>query len=237
MNIAIMQPYLFPYPGYFQLIYQSDIFVLYDDATFIKQGYINRNSILVDGAAQRFSIPVPGASSHKRISELSFSSNVAKTLKMFQQHYHHARCYAEVMALVESVLLNEERDITTCCQLAIEKIFSYLGLERKLIRASSLDYDRQATAQGKVINICQTLGGTIYTNSSGGRKLYQSEEFQAQGIHLQFINNHLRPYPQNTTGFVSGLSIVDLLMHCHPDEVVTALSEFSFCSPDVSDAA
>ncbi|WP_455816058.1 WbqC family protein [Pseudomonas cerasi] len=237
MNIAIMQPYLFPYLGYFQLIYQSDIFVLYDDAAFIKQGFINRNNILADGVPMRFSIPVPGASSNKRISELSFSADVGKTLKMFRQHYHHARSYTRVIEIIESVLLSQNRDITACCQLAIEKIFAYLGLERKIIRASALHYDRQSDAQGKVIAICRALGAQTYTNSSGGRKLYQSAQFLAQGVSLRFINNHFHRYPQKAPEFVAGLSIIDLLMNCTPSEVVTALGEFSFSSQEVAYAS
>jgi hypothetical protein len=85
-----MQPYFFPWIGYFQLIYQSDVFVLYDDANFIKQGYINRNSILVDGQAQRFTLPVPSASSFKRIGELTFSLQVEKIARTLEQSYRKA---------------------------------------------------------------------------------------------------------------------------------------------------
>ena len=45
-NVAIMQPYIFPYIGYFHLIQASSIFVFYDDVNFIKGGWINRNRIL-----------------------------------------------------------------------------------------------------------------------------------------------------------------------------------------------
>ena len=38
MKLAIMQPYLFPYIGYFQLINSVDAFVVYDDVNFIKGG-------------------------------------------------------------------------------------------------------------------------------------------------------------------------------------------------------
>ncbi len=41
-TIAIMQPYLFPYIGYFQLINAVDKFVIYDD--YIKKGRVNRNN-------------------------------------------------------------------------------------------------------------------------------------------------------------------------------------------------
>ena len=49
MTVAIMQPYLFPYIGYWQLIHAVDTFVIFDDVNYIKKGYINRNNILVNG--------------------------------------------------------------------------------------------------------------------------------------------------------------------------------------------
>ncbi len=80
MKVSIMQPYIFPWIGYFQLISQSDIFVLYDDANYIKQGYINRNSLLCNGQVHQFTLQVPGASSFKRIGELTFREGANKFL-------------------------------------------------------------------------------------------------------------------------------------------------------------
>ena len=58
MKLAIMQPYFMPYIGYFQLIKIVDKFIFYDDVTFIKQGWINRNRILINNQAKMFSIPL-----------------------------------------------------------------------------------------------------------------------------------------------------------------------------------
>lgn len=35
-KIAVMQPYLFPYIGYFQLINAVDVYILYDDVQWIR---------------------------------------------------------------------------------------------------------------------------------------------------------------------------------------------------------
>ena len=70
MRIAIMQPYTFPYLGYFQLINAVDTFVFYDDVNFIKRGWINRNNILVNGQGSLFTIPLLKASQNKQINEV-----------------------------------------------------------------------------------------------------------------------------------------------------------------------
>ena len=227
MNVSIMQPYLFPWVGYFQLIYQSDIFVLYDDASFIKQGYINRNSILSSGQQLRFTLPVPGASSFKRIGELSFG-DAEKLLKTLSQNYRKAPYFEAVKPLIESVLRHEPRDITACCQFAIARIFSYIGETREIIRASALDYDRADNAQNKVIGMCQALKATSYVNSTGGRHLYDAATFAANGITLRFLEGQNFVYPQGQHDFVPYLSIIDLLMHCPPETVREAMQHYHY---------
>lgn len=228
MNVAIMQPYLFPWIGYFQLICQSDIFVLYDDACFIKQGYINRNSILSQGQAQRFTVPVPGASSNKRISELRFGDQVEKIVKTISQSYSRAPYFREVMPLVEAVLFHPERDITACCQRAIESIFHYLDIERKIIRSTALEYDRCENAENKVISMCKALKADTYVNSTGGRHLYRAEAFAAQGITLRFLQANNTQYAQGNHDFVPYLSIIDVLMYCEPGQVKQALKNYHY---------
>lgn len=88
MKTAIMQPYFFPYLGYFQMFNAVDKFVLLDDVNFIMRGYINRNSILLNGKAHKFSIPLEKPSQNKLINEtkLNFSlkdkENFLKTIQL-----------------------------------------------------------------------------------------------------------------------------------------------------------
>ncbi len=58
MKLAIMQPYFFPYIGYFQLINTVDEFVVYDNIEFTKKGWINRNRILVNGKDEYITLPI-----------------------------------------------------------------------------------------------------------------------------------------------------------------------------------
>ena len=81
MNLAVMQPYLFPYIGYWQLIDAVDIFIIYDDVNFIKQGYINRNKILQNQKAHLFTLELLGASSNKKINDIKIGGNSNKLLR------------------------------------------------------------------------------------------------------------------------------------------------------------
>ncbi|PNF10348.1 hypothetical protein A6J71_09375 [Enterobacter cancerogenus] len=228
MKVSIMQPYIFPWIGYFQLIFQSDTFVLYDDAYYIKQGYINRNTLLCNGQAQRFTLQVPGASSFKRISELAFSGETSKITKTITQNYCKAPFFSSVMPIVEKVLSHPNRDITFCCQLAIESIFDYLELNINVLRSSSLFYDHNQSAENKVIGMCHDVGASVYVNSIGGQHLYNAKNFAQSGIKLLFLQGKNTPYYQAVDTFVPNLSIIDVLMQCAPEQVRLALANYSY---------
>ena len=81
MKLAIMQPYFLPYIGYFQLMKAADTFVYYDDVTFIKQSWINRNKILLNGVDYLFTLELKGASSFRAINKVEVGNNRKKLFK------------------------------------------------------------------------------------------------------------------------------------------------------------
>lgn len=227
MKVAIMQPYLFPYVGYFQLIMSSDIFVIYDDVNYIKKGFINRNNILLDGIPYRFTISVPSASQNKLINELQYSQEVGKLLKTIESAYIKAPFFKQVFPIIEDVLNYQSRGIAELCNLSYQKIFEYLGLEKKIILSSILDYDRTQSASNKLLDVTKKLNGQVYINSPGGRTLYDKTMFEPFGVELKFIEPIIKPYPQlNTNDFISHLSIIDILMNNDRSIVVDHISNF-----------
>lgn len=222
-----MQPYLFPYIGYYQLVYSSDNFVLYDDVAFINRGYINRNNILLNGKPFRFTIPVPGASQNKLIDELEFSSDVKKILKTFVQSYSKAPFYSDVMPIVEAVLTNDDRSIAEVCKQGIVQVFNYLGIDKKIHKSTSLQYDRTLSAAMKLVEITKLFKSNHYVNSIGGQELYNKDFFAQYNIELSFIKPNKIVYKQNAGEFVPNLSMIDVLMWNEPENVRKLLTEYS----------
>lgn len=223
-----MQPYLFPYIGYFQLIMSSDVFVIYDDVHFIKQGHINRNNILVGGVSQRFTVPVQNGSSNSLIKDVVFQGNVRKVLAVIQQAYSKSPFVKNVLPLIEDILNYDNRDVPSLCKYSYKRIFEYLDLKINFILSSNLSYDRAHAPDEKIVSMCQSLGAKIYINSPGGRDLYSSEMFEPYGIDLQFIKPVLEEYKQlNTDSFVKGLSIVDVLMNNSIEDTLKLLNRFT----------
>ena len=88
MKLAIMQPYFFPYLGYFQLIHAADVFVIFDDVNYINKGWINRNNILVNGKTNLITLPLKEANQNKLIKDVELfddSRNIEKLLKTIDE--------------------------------------------------------------------------------------------------------------------------------------------------------
>lgn len=225
MILAVMQPYIFPYIGYYQLVYSADIFISYDDVSFIKQGYINRNNILANGNPLRFTLPVIGASSNALIQNLEYS-NSKKILRTIAQAYARAPYFGDVFPIIELVFNQENRSVAHINSLSIQVVFEYLNIDKKILIASQIDYDRTKERADRLIELSKVHCCEQYVNSPGGRELYQKEYFQKKGVKLNFIESQIQPYAQNSDVFVPYLSMIDILMNCSKEEVIKMLNQY-----------
>ena len=227
MKLAIMQPYLFPYIGYWQLINAVDTFVIYDDVNFIKQGYINRNNILVNNKSQRFTLELVGASSNKLINEINVGRNAIKVLKTIKQNYQKAPYFSDVYPLIEKILLNPEKNLAKYLTNTLIAISQYLELNTKFMISSELNKDFNLTAQNKVLNICKVLNATTYINAIGGQELYDTEIFKIHDLELRFLETNIDiAYKQFNDEFISNLSIIDVLMFNSISEIKSILEKY-----------
>ncbi|HFQ2072142.1 TPA: WbqC family protein [Providencia stuartii] len=228
MILAVMQPYLFPYIGYYQLAYHSDLFIFYDDVNYIKGGYINRNNILTKNGKQLFTVPINHASSFKKINELEFSNNVKKVLATIQQAYSKAPNFDTVYPIIENILLSKNRNVAKMTSDSIIEVFKYLEVPFKYQFSSQLDYNRELDSKNKLYSFCKLYNANKYTNSPGGKVLYSKEEFKNEGIELNFIETNNISYKQfNTDSFEKNLSIIDLLMNLPKQQVLYLLDEYN----------
>ena len=212
MMLAVMQPYLFPYLGYYQLAYHVNKFIFYDDVNFIKGGYINRNNILANGRRQLFTIPVEKSSSNRKINELHFSNNRKKVVKTIEQSYRRAPYFEAVIPIVCEILNSSETHVPKLCSDSVGSVFKYLGLEFNSSFSSDLHYNRDASAKDKLYSICKILKADKYCNMKNGQSQYSKDEFAEKGIELSFLEMENFSYYQGKNDFVSHLSIIDILM-------------------------
>jgi hypothetical protein len=231
MKIAIMQPYIFPYIGYFQLIHAVDKFVIYDDVSFIKQGWINRNRILSNDSELLFSIPLEQISSYRRICETKINGSSyarwhSKFLRTIEQSYKKAPNFMVVYPMIRSVFSGEYEFIHQLCIESIITVTNYLEIDTEIIMTSRRYNNSYLRAQDRVIDICMKENASIYINLFGGISLYNQYDFRTANLHLLFLKSRPATYLQLRTDFVPRLSIIDVMMFNKPQVIRRMLDEY-----------
>lgn len=230
-RVAIMQPYIFPYIGYFHLIQASSIFVFYDDVTYIKGGWINRNRIINQNKALLFTVPVSKLSSYKLINETSPVIDAKwnnKLHKQMVQNYKKAPFFKDVIEPIMSVFSKQYVDITDLSIESISVIYSYLGIEFTYTKSSSSFPETKGMEKAdRIIEITKALECNNYVNAIGGKEIYSKKQFLKKGINLSFVKSNPIEYQQYSDCFVPWLSIIDIIMFCSKEQTIDFLSEYS----------
>lgn len=215
MKIAIMQPYLFPYIGYFQLIAAADKFIVLDDVNYIKKGWINRNRILIGGKDKLFTVPLKEASQNKKIRDIELVEDDKwkdKFLMTLKLNYNKAPYYSEAISRIEKIIQCKEVNLSSYIYNSILGLCSYLDIKTELVPSSSVYSNGDLKAQEKILDICFKEKATDYINPIGGMELYDKNSFIQSSINLNFIKSSEIVYRQFNNPFVPWLSIIDLMM-------------------------
>lgn len=218
-HIAVMQPYLFPYLGYYQLVNRVATFIFLDDVAFIKRGFINRNCIRVNDSGFRFVLPVVRGSQNRNIMEHHFLDGGEALVKTIDQAYRRAPYHSEVMPVIEAVLCQSDRCVSPLVANSIRAVFNYLGIEKEFLFSSELEIGNESKGQARIIEICVAVGATRYSNAIGGVALYDRAEFARHGIDLEFVRMADLSYCAPKFPYLPGLSIIDALMLCSKSEI------------------
>jgi hypothetical protein len=228
MRVGIMQPYIFPYIGYYQLVNAVDTFVFLDDVYFINRGWINRNNLLVNGRAALFTIPLQNASQNRLINSIAtaVSSWKEKTLKTIEMAYKKAPYYQQVLPLIQESFADEGALISDMAKKSIQLVAAYLQMETRFIASSSQYDNADLKGADRIINISQKEGASDYINPIGGLDLYNKEQFEARNIRLHFIKTNPIVYSQGKHEFVPYLSMIDVLMFNSVEQISNLLNEY-----------
>lgn len=231
MKLAVMQPYVFPYIGYFQLIHAVDVFVFYDDVNYIKGGWINRNKMLLNGKEHLLTIPCIKPSPNKQINEIRFDSNrkeFQKLSKSIEQAYKKAPCFEQVFPLIRSILEHPTDTISNLAEQSVVKIAHYLEIPTQF-KISSVDFPETKGMEkaDRLVELCKKTTCNQYINPIGGKELYNKAFFKRKGIQLDFITSLPIAYKQFKNEFVPWLSIIDVLMFNNKEEINVFLKKYT----------
>ena len=251
-SAAIMQPYFFPYLGYFQLVGAVDKFFPYDNFKYSTGGWVNRNRILgPDHCPLMLSVPIRGGKTTQVIRDVQIDNwayRRKKMLRSIDHSYRRAPYFRETRGLIEDVLFGVTDQLGQLNVDCIVKVTDFLKIETELFtdsapfqgmedRLAAQPDDGPPPAQAsqmegaprrvsRVVEICRELGADTYVNALGGQELYSKEVFADFGLDLHFIRTRPNQYRQGPGAFVADLSIIDVLMHNGRDRTRRLLRDY-----------
>ncbi len=214
MKLAIMQPYLFPYIGYFQLINSVDKFIVFDDVNYIKKGWINRNRLLVDGKEYTFTIPLKKVSQNKLMNEIEILHEEkwkVKLLKTIENNYKQTRFFSTAFPLIKLSLIDKDKNLSRFIVNSLKIITKYLNIKTEIVNSSIVYSTAGLKNFDKILEICKHVKADEYINPIGGQAIYTKKYFSQQGISLSFIRTKFKEYNQSSKEFIPALSIIDFL--------------------------
>ena len=176
VKIGMHQPYVLPYRGYFDLIKAVDKFVIYDDAKWMKESWINRNYF-----PELFTFRMKKHSDYNKINDCYFF-NIEEDKKMFKRKFPKLKVDKYFNAL------HQELNIAENCARVLRMVCDTLGIITPFYYSSDVPHGKFSDG---IIDIVKVLGGDTYINAPGGKILYNQEMFG--DIKLEFIETTTAP--------------------------------------------
>lgn len=217
MIIGILQPGYFPWLGFFEQMYKSDVFVIYDDVQHDKEGWRNRNRIKTANGIQWLTIPVNiKFEQHPLIYEVKIDNTTnwrKKHLYSISQNYSRARFFRKYIPIFEEAYSKEWEYLIDINMHFILKIAECLGMEnKKMVRSSTLNIEGDRI--GRLVKTCKLFNADVFYEGISGKNYLDEKYFTEQGIRIEYQNYKHPVYHQLYGDFIPYLSVIDLLFNC-----------------------
>lgn len=217
-SVVISQPMYFPWPGLLEQIKLSDIFVDYNDVQFSKGSFFNRVQIKTEQGIRWLTVPLKNVRLGQLIceTEIDQSKNWQQShLDQLGQAFGKAPFKRDVLDLVTRVFDKRPQylgELAFASMNALLDYFPAMKAGKKFIDSSSMNIDGASTQ--RVIDICSAVGARSYVTGHGARHYLEHENFERQGISVEYIDYGLQAYPQLHGAFTPYVSTLDLIANC-----------------------
>jgi hypothetical protein len=233
MTAVILQPSYLPWLGFFEQMYRSDIFVIYDDVQYDKGGWRNRNRIKTAHGPLWLTVPVH-IKMGMLIKDVRINNHInwaKKHLKSIYNWYHKANFFEEYFPYFEAILSKKWEFLVDLDLELISLINKLLGIKRKIILSSSLKV--QGDRIQRLLKILKLIGADIFYEGASGKNYIREEDFEKEGIKVIFQDYQHPVYPQLYDKFVPYLSVIDLLFNCGGESLYIILNKLEFKNKNI----
>lgn len=239
MKLGIMQPYFFPYLGYYSLIKKTDEFILFDTVQFIRHGWIERNRILKPVEDWQYvAVPLEKKTLSTIIHDLEIRNSEdwkGKLIRQLEHYRKRAPFFRETLRVVEDSLSINTDSIVKLNENILKKTCAYFEIPLKISIFSEMNLAIGDVADpgGWALEISKALKAEEYLNPMGGMNIFDQDKFNSAGISLKFLGNNLKPYSQRRQAFEAGLSIIDVMMFNDVESINSLIDDIYMITPEV----
>lgn len=232
MKAGIMQPYFFPYIGYFQLIHAAEQFIFFDTPQYERKGWMNRNRILnLNGGTTYITVPLQKAPRETPLCQMRINNREKwreRILNQLEIYKKKAPYYQRTVDIVRETLDSAADSLSELNIASILNVCSAVGLDRNWSVFSKMDLEipDNCEADEWALEITRAIGGDVYINAPGGAAFFDRRKYEKAGIDLKFLQPELQPYVQRMGYFEPGLSIIDVLMFNSAETVCKMLEQY-----------
>jgi hypothetical protein len=225
MKLGMMQPYFFPYIGYFELIREVDVWVAFDTAQYIRHGWVNRNRILHPKQGWMYIlVPIQKYSQETSIRDIQVVKDSkwrGRLLGQLQHYRKKAPHFDCVYGIVSECLHENGYSLSRLNMRCLEKVCAYLDIPFNFRVLSEMDLNLEGIEGpgGWALRVAQALNANEYINAPGGAELFDRSEFGKADIKLTIQSAIDLVYDCNGFVFEPNLSIIDVMMWKSPAEI------------------
>jgi hypothetical protein len=237
-RLGIMQPYFFPYLGYFGLIVHTDRWIVFDSVQYIRKGWMNRNRILKAGGGEKYiGVTVADHSRETLIRDMRLAPEPDRfdRIRRHLDAYKLLRAprYKAVLDLLRDCLETQTDDLVALLVRCLSRTCSYIGIPflYEVSSAMALTHPEPVLPMDWSLYMCAALGAAEYVNPPGGRTLFDAQRFAANGLKLLYYEQEFPSYDQGGGAFIPGLSIIDVMMFNTPERILEMLAQHRLCEP------
>lgn len=232
MIVTIHQPDFLPWLGFFNKVIHSDLLVIGDHVQYRNHGYQNRNRIKTAKGAQWLTIPIlhDGGEAINKVKTMDKEQNGIMWndlhLRTLQVNYGKAKYYDQYIGTFEKIYRKRAALLADCNLELMNAVFDILGISISMRRTSEMTLATSKT--DLIIEILQKVGGDEYISGLKGSKYMDESIFEKNGIKLLYNNYDHPVYNQQFMqhGFLSNMSIIDLLFNHGPESLDIIKSGF-----------
>jgi hypothetical protein len=217
-RIAVSQSNYLPWPGYFDLIRQVDTFVFYDIVQYTKNDWRNRNKIKSANGIQWITVPVLHSDLNQSIDSIKIASPhwKKKHWNTIFQAYSKSPYFYQYSDFFADIYNRDWDNLSELNKLLTVAICDFLNIKTKFICSSAMKL--QGDRNQRLLQICQLLDAKAYISGPAASSYLDTAIFGAQNIKVEWMNySNYGPYKQQYGDYISGTSIIDLLLNEGPN--------------------